>query len=190
MQELTRYLSNIMSSVLIGLPEKIKDQIYHESLGHIAAAILSLPLDSNIRQISSQAATAYSLDVSHLVGFVESLPKSAALLEMLEELRQTTALMSLAAEGKGEQFFDSSVNKFGKVDKIKGAELLEKVMVASPEGGEMAGRPSTTLGRITTQVQGMGMGGSGTGSPVVGERKGFADDLRGRFGKFNLRDRN
>lgn len=185
MQELTRYLSNIMSSVLIGLPEKIKDQIYHESLGHIAAAILSLPLDSDIRQISSQAATAYSLDVSHLVGFVESLPKSAALLEMLEELVQTTALMSLAAEGKGEQFFDSSVNKFGKVDKIKGAELLEKVMVAD---GDIAGRPSTTLGRLATQ--GMGMGGSGTGSPVVGERKGFADDLRGRFGKFNLRDRN
>jgi hypothetical protein len=93
--------------------------------------------------------------------------------------------MSLAAEGKGEQFFDSSVNKFGKVDKIKGAELLEKVMVAD---GDIAGRPSTTLGRLATQ--GMGMGGSGTGSPVVGERKGFADDLRGRFGKFNLRDRN
>jgi hypothetical protein len=192
MQELTRYLSNIMSSVLIGLPEKIKDQIYHESLGHIAAAILSLPLDSNIRQISSQAATAYSLDVSHLVGFVEALPKSAVLLEMLEELRQTTALMSLAAEGNGEQFFDSSVSglKFGKVDKIKGAELLEKVMVAPTEAEEAAGRQSSALGRLSTQVQGMGMGmgmgGSGSASPVVGESKGFA----ARFGKFTSRDRN
>jgi len=36
----------------------------------------------------------------------------------------------------------------------------------------------------------MGLGGSGSGSPVVGERKGFADDLRGRFGKFASRDRN
>jgi hypothetical protein len=187
MQELTRYLSNIMSSVLIGLPEKIKDQIYHESLGHIAAAILSLPLDSNVRQISSQASTAYSLDVGHLVAFVESLPKSDALLQMLEELRQTTALMTLAAEGMGEQFFDSSVSglKFGKVDKIKGAELLEKVMVAPAEGGDP--RPSTTLGRLSTQVA--GMGGNTGGSPVVSERKGFADDWRGKFGKFASRER-
>jgi hypothetical protein len=107
---------------------------------------------------------------------------------MLDELRQTTALMTLAAEGMGEQFFDSSVSglKFGKVDKIKGAELLEKVMVA-PAEGEDPSRPSTTLGRLSTQVA--GMGGNSGGSPVVGERKGFADDWRGKFGKFASRDR-
>lgn len=196
MQELTRYLSNIMSSVLIGLPPKIKAQIYHESLAHISAALLSLPLDSAIRQISAQAATAYGLDVAHLAGFVEGLQDGAALLGVLDELRQTAELMALAAEGQGEVFFDSSVSglRFGSVDKIRGAELLEKVSVAAAPGGaaeEAVGRPSTSaLGRLSTQVAGLGVGGgSGSGSPVVEGRRGFADDLRGRFGKFAGRDR-
>lgn len=40
MTELTRYLSNIMSSVLLGLPVEIKDQIYFDALSHAATNIL------------------------------------------------------------------------------------------------------------------------------------------------------
>lgn len=40
MQELTRYLSNIMSSVLLGLPTEIKELIYFDALSHAATMIL------------------------------------------------------------------------------------------------------------------------------------------------------
>ena len=44
MVELTRYLSNIMNSVLLGLPIEIKDMIYFDALSHAASNILvSLP---------------------------------------------------------------------------------------------------------------------------------------------------
>lgn len=46
MQELTRYLSNIMNSVLLGLPTEIKEFIYFDALSHASTMILvrSLPL--------------------------------------------------------------------------------------------------------------------------------------------------
>ena len=40
MTELTRYLSSIMSSVLLGLPVEIKDMIYFDALRHAASNIL------------------------------------------------------------------------------------------------------------------------------------------------------
>ena len=40
MVELTRYLGNIMNSVLLGLPMEIKDMIYFDSLSHAATNIL------------------------------------------------------------------------------------------------------------------------------------------------------
>ncbi|PIA92050.1 Exocyst complex component sec15 [Cercospora beticola] len=155
-QELTRYLSNIMSSVLLGLPEQIKELIYFEALNHISDSLLRLPLDPSVRHISPQAATAFKLDVDDLVDFVEALPEAPVLLESLTSIRQTTDLMMLAAEGKGEEFFDSSKSqtRFEKVDKIKGAELLEKVytdttgaprekrMSLMPDFQELRGKPS------------------------------------------------
>ena len=40
MQELTRYLSNIMNSVLLALPADIKGFIYFDALSHASSAIL------------------------------------------------------------------------------------------------------------------------------------------------------
>lgn len=40
MQELTRYLSNIMNSVLLGLPMEIKELIYFDALSHAVPMIL------------------------------------------------------------------------------------------------------------------------------------------------------
>lgn len=40
MQTLTRYLSNIMNSVLLGLPREIKELIYFDALSHAANKIL------------------------------------------------------------------------------------------------------------------------------------------------------
>jgi len=40
MQTLTRYLSNIMNSTLLGLPREIKELIYFDAFGHAANMIL------------------------------------------------------------------------------------------------------------------------------------------------------
>lgn len=129
-QELTRYLSNIMSSVLLGLPEGIKKQIYYTALQHIGEQLMSLPLEEGVTRISPQAVGAYKMDVDDLIEFVEALPEADRLIGSLEKLRQTTALMALAAEGKGEEFFDSSQSneRFGEVDKLQGAELIDRVV--------------------------------------------------------------
>ena len=42
-QTLTRYLSNIMTSVLLGLPTEIKELIYFDALSHAANMILVSP---------------------------------------------------------------------------------------------------------------------------------------------------
>jgi hypothetical protein len=131
MQELTRYLSNIMSSVLLGLPVHIKEFIYFDALAHISNGILALPLDPSIRRLTPQSVTAFSLDTEHLVEFVRSLD-NPVLMDGLDEIRQTVELMAVAKQGEGraeEEFFDveKGRKRFGKVDKMKGAELLEKV---------------------------------------------------------------
>ena len=54
MQELTRYLSNIMNSVLLGLPTEIKEFIYFDALSHASTMILvrSLPLIARSMRIN------------------------------------------------------------------------------------------------------------------------------------------
>ncbi|KAF4548121.1 Exocyst complex subunit Sec15-like protein [Elsinoe fawcettii] len=132
MSELTRYLANIMTSVLLGLPAQIKELIYFDALSHISSSILRLPLDDRVRRISPQGVRAYELDVNHLVEFVRSQDNNATLLAGLEELQQTKDLMSLAASPEGhaeEEFFDAerSRKRFGKVDRANGALLIEKI---------------------------------------------------------------
>lgn len=48
MQTLTRYLSNIMNSTLLGLPREIKELIYFDALSHAANKILVSPCHIHI----------------------------------------------------------------------------------------------------------------------------------------------
>ncbi|EON65887.1 hypothetical protein W97_05129 [Coniosporium apollinis CBS 100218] len=125
MQELTRYLSNIMNSVLLGLPTEIKELIYFDALSHAANMILNLPLDPVVKRISPAAVRTLAKDVSFLSSFVDSL-KNPILKENLDELIQTVALMQ--ADDQLE-FFDVAQRnkKYGMVDRENGAILLEKV---------------------------------------------------------------
>ncbi|KAF2484656.1 exocyst complex subunit Sec15-like-domain-containing protein [Neohortaea acidophila] len=182
MQELTQYLAITMSSVLLGLPEQIKEQIYTDALGYINKGILTMPLDPAVVRISAASAEAYALDVQHLVQFVENLPEGKPeLLGSLEELRQTSDLMRLAAAGNGEDFFDTSksAQRFGKVDKIKGAELLEKVEV----------KKSSDMPRSPTFAAGEGGGSSGFAFNNLARHAAQGSSLADRLGRFAQRDR-
>ncbi|KAF2142852.1 uncharacterized protein K452DRAFT_248391 [Aplosporella prunicola CBS 121167] len=125
MQELTRYLSNIMNSVLLGLPTEIKELIYFDALSHAATSILALPLEDSVRRISPASIKTLAQDTSFLSSFVDSL-KNPILRENLDELVQTIALMQ--ADDPLE-FFDVSQRnkKYGRVNREHGAILLEKV---------------------------------------------------------------
>lgn len=131
MQELTRYLSNIMHTVLLGLPISLKSLIYFDALGHISSSLLALPLGEHIKTISPQAVIAFRLDSEYLFNFVKSVDDKV-LEDGLDELVQTTDLMGMVGdmgrEKAEEQFFDveKGRKRFGKVDKMSGAELLEK----------------------------------------------------------------
>ena len=125
MRELTRYLSNIMNSVLLALPAEIKEFIYFDALSHAATAILNLTLDESVKRITPCAVAALAKDTAFLVSFVESLG-NPILMGNLDELRQTVALMQTT---DSDEFFDVAQRnrKYGNVDNLKGAMLIEKV---------------------------------------------------------------
>jgi hypothetical protein len=125
MQTLTGYLSNIMSSTLLGLPREIKELIYFDALSHAANVILALPLAPEVRKINPNGVAALAKDVDYLAGFVDSLENAPILKENLDELQQTVQLMQTA---NPDEFYDVSIRnrKFGRVDAMNGPRLLEK----------------------------------------------------------------
>ncbi|KAF5580968.1 exocyst complex component sec15 [Fusarium pseudoanthophilum] len=133
MQTLTRYLSNIMNSTLLGLPREIKELIYFDALSHTAEKILALPLSPDVKHINPNGVAALAQDVDYLVQFVSSLENGQMLRENLDELAQTIALLQTDNQ---DEFFDISTRnkKYGRVDALNGPMLLEKLtpITASP----------------------------------------------------------
>ncbi|KAL4976198.1 exocyst complex subunit Sec15-like-domain-containing protein [Aspergillus desertorum] len=125
MQTLTRFLSNIMNSTLLGLPKEIKELIYFDALSHASTMILALPLSAEVKRINPNGVMALAKDVEYLYQFVDSL-NNPILRENLDELQQTVQLMQ--AENSDE-FYDISMRnkKYGRVDAINGPTLLEKL---------------------------------------------------------------
>ena len=77
-----------------------------------------------MRQINSNGVAALERDVAFLVDFVAGL-HNPVLLQQLDELRQTVALLQTEAP---EEFFDIAISnrKYGRVDRLNGPLLLEK----------------------------------------------------------------
>ncbi|KZF21262.1 exocyst complex subunit Sec15-like protein [Xylona heveae TC161] len=140
-QTLTRYLSNIMSSVLLGLPTEIKELIYFDALSHAATMILALPLSADVPTINRNGVAALALDVQHLSQFVDSLGVPI-LRENLDELQQTVNLLQ---SDNSDEYYDVSTRnkKYGRVDPMNGPLLLEKLT----QGMQSSGRTDkyTTL---------------------------------------------
>ncbi|KAI5290407.1 hypothetical protein KEM52_000466, partial [Ascosphaera acerosa] len=125
MQTLTRFLSSIMSSTLLGLPTEIKELIYFDALSHAADMVLALPLSNNVKKINPNGVEALARDVAYLSEFVDSLGVSI-LKENLDELQQTVQLMQ---SNNSDEFYDISTRnkKYGRVDALRGPILLEKL---------------------------------------------------------------
>ncbi|KAJ5570354.1 uncharacterized protein N7459_009784 [Penicillium hispanicum] len=125
MQTLTRFLSNIMNSTLLGLPTEIKELIYFDALSHAANMILAQPLAPEVKNINPNGVEALAKDVEHLAQFVDSL-NVPILRENLDELQQTVQLMQA---DNADEFYDISTRnkKYGRVDAIQGPVLVEKL---------------------------------------------------------------
>ena len=161
---LTNYLDNILTTALLTLPTSLKDLMLFNSVTHTATSILSLPLSTPTR-LSPYFISQLSIDVAHFQSYVSTLPSAPILLESLDELLQTVALLSTSSP---EEFYDISLRnkKYGSVDPLKGPQLLEKLVPLS-EIQHMA----------PAREQGMGMG-SFRGGTTTGDR--FAA-LQSRF---------
>ncbi|KAI0127894.1 exocyst complex subunit Sec15-like-domain-containing protein [Xylariales sp. AK1849] len=139
MQTLTRYLSNIMNSTLLGLPREIKELIYFDALSHAANKILALPLSPDVKKINPNGVTALSKDVNHLTDFVDGLENGFMLRSNLDELEQTILLMQ---SDNTDEFFDVSTRnkKYGRVDAMNGPVLLEKLTSQISSSNNAAGQ--------------------------------------------------
>ncbi|KAL1963202.1 hypothetical protein VTN77DRAFT_8635 [Rasamsonia byssochlamydoides] len=125
MQTLTRFLSNIMNSTLLGLPTEIKELIYFDALSHAANMILALPLSPDVKKINPNGVAALAKDVEYLSKFVDGLGVPI-LRENLDELQQTVNLLQ---SDNTDEFYDISTRnkKYGRVDAMNGPILLEKL---------------------------------------------------------------
>ncbi|RYP61617.1 hypothetical protein DL769_007615 [Monosporascus sp. CRB-8-3] len=139
MQTLTRYLSNIMNSTLLGLPREIKELIYFDALSHAANMILALPLSPDVKKINPNGVAALATDVKHLTDFVDDLENGFMLRSNLDELEQTIQLLQ---SDNTDEFFDVSTRnkKYGRVDAMNGPILLEKLTQQISSTGQTAQR--------------------------------------------------
>ncbi|KAI2785276.1 exocyst complex subunit Sec15-like protein [Daldinia loculata] len=139
MQTLTRYLSNIMNSTLLGLPREIKELIYFDALSHAANKILALPLSPDVKKINPNGVAALSMDVQHLTTFVDGLENGFMLRSNLDELEQTIQLLQ---SDNTDEFFDvlTRNKKYGRVDAMNGPALLEKLTQQILSPGQTAQR--------------------------------------------------
>ncbi|EXJ62821.1 hypothetical protein A1O7_03261 [Cladophialophora yegresii CBS 114405] len=166
---LTRYLANIINSVLLSLPSSLKDLMLFNAISHTASSILSLPLSDSVERITTATIAQMDMDISHFRAYVETLPNNFVLLESLDELVQTIALMRT---DQPDEFYDISLRnkKYRNVDPLKGPMLLEKVVHVD------MGRSPTSAGWANGQ-QSAGLGHSGsTGSRTGGTTFGALRD--------------
>lgn len=172
---LTRYLSSIMNSVLLSLPNELKNLMLFNAISHTASAILSLPLSDSVSRITTSAVAQLKMDINELVQYVETLPTAPILLESLDELIQTVALMETDSP---EEFYDISLRnkKYRNVDPMKGPVLLEKVVKDSPVPAGLASRKSG--GDAGSRVSG---GLTNTAAGNMGRAAGMAAGFRDRF---------
>ncbi|OCT55031.1 exocyst complex component Sec15 [Cladophialophora carrionii] len=167
---LTRYLANIINSVLLSLPSSLKDLMLFNAISHTASSILSLPLSDSVDRITTATIAQMDMDISHFRSYVETLPNNVVLLESLDELVQTIALMRT---DQPDEFYDISLRnkKYRNVDPLKGPMLLEKVV-------------HVDMGRSPTSAGG---GGGGGGSGPHGSGQGAQSAGLGHSGSTGSR---
>ncbi|GAA6041621.1 hypothetical protein JCM8097_007771 [Rhodosporidiobolus ruineniae] len=93
LQDLIDFLSTVMMSVLIQLPEFAKDYVYRGALAHCAMVLQSFLTDRDPRVVSDAGLAYLARDVRWLNEHVQSLGNER-LLDVFSELNQTLTLLT------------------------------------------------------------------------------------------------
>ncbi|GAA6064789.1 hypothetical protein JCM10212_004960 [Sporobolomyces blumeae] len=149
------FLSTVMMSVLIQLPEFAKDYVYKGALQHCAMVLTSFLIDKEPRQISDQALMHLARDVRWLVEHVKSL-QNDAFLDVFAELHQILTL--LTAHPHPSSFLDPQTRQthFPKISSPK--RSLQPVLVKlltfynGPEGRRVDGRRKVVIEELLRGV--------------------------------------
>ncbi|BGP12307.1 Rab GTPase-binding exocyst subunit S15 [Rhodosporidiobolus nylandii] len=96
LQDLIDFLSTVMMSVLIQLPEFAKDYVYRGALAHCAMVLQSYLTDRDPREISDAGLAFLARDVRWLSEHVASL-QNDRLSDVFVELNQTLTLLTTAS---------------------------------------------------------------------------------------------
>ncbi|GAA5935238.1 hypothetical protein JCM3775_007245 [Rhodotorula graminis] len=93
LQDLIDYVSTVMMSVLVQLPEFAKDYVYRGALGHCAMILQSYLTDRDPRQVSDAGLLHLARDVRWLVDHVTSF-QNERLSDVFSELQQLVLLLT------------------------------------------------------------------------------------------------
>ncbi|GAA5987052.1 hypothetical protein JCM11641_007822 [Rhodosporidiobolus odoratus] len=93
LQDLIDFLSTVMMSVLIALPEFAKEYVWRGALRHCAMVLQSYLTDRDPAQMSDAGLAYLARDVKWLVGYVESMGNEG-LRDVVAELNQTLTLLT------------------------------------------------------------------------------------------------
>ncbi|GAA6018183.1 hypothetical protein JCM11491_005623 [Sporobolomyces phaffii] len=171
LMDLMDFVSTVMMSVLISLPEFAKDYVYRGALKYCTMVLTSFLTDKEPRMISDQGLQYLDHDVKWLIHHVKTSPGGggggdSSLLQVFTELNQTLALLTVTANPAS--YLDPQVraSRFDRVNPkvvhAACAKLVTFYNASSSSGGGGASRSG---------------GGGGGGAVVDARRRVLIEDL-------------
>lgn len=123
LRDMVDFLSNVMDSTLVNLPDEIKGFMYLEALDHLARSLMEMLL--SVPRISDPALANFRIDVQFLDRFVQRIgdPK---LFATFDEVRESTNLMMSATPHEEYQSVDLRMRNYSQVKGQNVPRLLEK----------------------------------------------------------------
>ncbi|KAM0750440.1 exocyst complex subunit Sec15-like protein [Meredithblackwellia eburnea MCA 4105] len=153
LEELTDFLSTVMMSVLIQLPQFSKDYVYRGALAHCATVLMSYLIDKQPQRISDQALAWLQHDVRWLVEHVSHLGDDR-LTEVFAELEQTLTLLISAPNMLDFFIPEHRSNHYPKVNQRKLQIILVKLVAFynTSAGSNVSGRRRQTVEEVLRVV--------------------------------------
>ncbi|GAA5957372.1 hypothetical protein JCM21900_006878 [Sporobolomyces salmonicolor] len=127
LHDLIDFLSTVMMSVLIQLPEFAKDYVYRGALSHCASLLMSYLTDREPRQVSDAGLLHLARDVRWLAEHVQGL-QNERLGDVFTELQQTLHLLTAAPSPTDFLSADVRQTQFARVQPRNLQAVLVKMM--------------------------------------------------------------
>jgi len=126
LQDLVTFLDSVINATLLNLPQSIKSFIYFDALDHLAAAIMGILLNPDIKKMNDNAVYNFDVDVQFLEDFVQGL-NDPNVADAFLELRQ---MILLIEADNSEDFLNPQVRnrKFSRLKSQDVIVIMEKLL--------------------------------------------------------------